>query len=347
MRIVSSEILWEMCGKPIEPYEEVLIEDQSLTQLSMMVKGQVHSKKFLTSHWNCDVSSKKALLLRAGAGGDILFLKPTIEKLIALGEDVTLSCFQRFNWIVDQVEGLKLKEWPVRLSECEKWGLAFNLEFIRSEVKGVHPVDEFASLCGIELDSKERVPKYQPRPEVLQKMQELYPRNKRKRIVACMKSTTAVRDYPIEQYSKLLTMLIKKGYEIGIVGEKGTINVERKDIKSQVINLTESDHTWEEQVAFIRTADCFIGGDSGNTHFAGAMDVPTIALYGSFHWSDRSGIFPSVKSLQGHGDCACCYFHPSYMNDWPKGKPCAKSNKCDVLATIPVERIISEIEDIL
>lgn len=350
MRVVSCEVDWDMGGRKLCAYEEYVVEDQSLTQISGLVRGACEAKKY-KAFVDADLDpmflkDKKILLLRAGAAGDLLFMKPTVDKLVEIGADVTLTTMPTLKW-VHRGTNTSWTEWPV-YNYWDEYDYVFDLEYINSEVQGKHPIDEFARLLNVKLTEDERIPKWKPDEEVLQKMQELYPKKEgKKRIVICAASTTLLRDYPFDQFNKVAHELYKKGHDICFVGHPKSIDIHSQIMREKILNLTQSDLSWEEQVVFIKTADCFIGGDSGNTHFAGAMNVPTVALYGSFHWKDRSSVFKSVKSLQGNGDCACCYFHPSFFNDWPKGKPCEKSNRCEVLASIPVERVVSEVEKIL
>ncbi len=289
----------------------------------------------------------KTLILRAGAAGDLLFIQPALRKL-AETKDITIACMPRFHWIWKNQSPIKLKTFPVAIDdEFRSFDEVINLEYIDMEIKGKHPVDSFASRLGVKFENeRERIPFWNPDNEVYEKMVQLYPK-KHKRIGFSFLSTTPVRDYPIDKFREVAKYFYNNGYEVILIAPQGTITTKDKLKPLRVINLAETNHAWEEQVTMIKTCDVFCGNDSGNTHFASAMGVNTVALYGSFHWKDRSGIWPNVRSIQGRGPCEQCYHHPSPVFPWPKGKPCEKSGKCEVLNGIEVDRVINKIKSFL
>lgn len=62
----------------------------------------------------------------------------------------------------------------------------------------------------------------------------------------------------------------------------------------------------EELAAFLSHASCYLGNDSGVTHLAAAVGIPTVAIFGPTDpamWSPRG---PRVLVLRGDGRCAAC-----------------------------------------
>lgn len=366
MRIITlDENTLDIEGYYLKPEIPYIIEDQSVAQYANLVNGKLMVHPFLSiSDDEIQIQrhdffrkfkqsfppahNNKVLILRSGAAGDLLFATPALEKL-AETKEVTVACMPRFHWIFKRHPKIKLMNFPCLMGEdYYSFDKVINVEYCDAEKQGQHMVDSFAKRLGVELTQEERIPKWQIDPELLQKMQELYPRKEGiKRIAFCFQSMAVLRDYPLKKFQQVAKAFYRYGHEVFLLGPPNSLITDEKLKQYRLFNLTELGHSWEEQVTCIKTCDVFCGNDSGNTHFASAMSVPTVALYGPIHWRDRSGVWPNVLSIQGHGDCAPCYHHPTGNQPWPKDKPCEKSGKCEVLNGIEVERVISKIKSLL
>ncbi len=98
-----------------------------------------------------------------------------------------------------------------------------------------------------------------------------------------------------------------------------------------------------ESAAILATCDAFLGPDSGLVHVAGALGIPTVALYAAFPARLRTAYAPSVASLSGALPCAPC-FHHSGQRVFPAQGPCERSRECDALASISPAEIVAAVE---
>jgi heptosyltransferase-2 len=116
-----------------------------------------------------------------------------------------------------------------------------------------------------------------------------------------------------------------------------------------LVNLTQLPEppNFRQSAALLATCDAVVAPDSALCHLAGALNLPTVALYGPFPWALRTAYALRTVALSGHGPCAPCFHHERAGEVWPEGKPCAKSGRCEVLATIEPERILAKLEKML
>lgn len=349
MRIITlDENTLDIEGYHLLPKKPYIVEDQSVAEYANLVNGKLGVKYYEPGVVPFKKENDRVLILRSGAAGDLLFATPALEKL-AETREVTVACMPRFHWIFRRHPKIKLMNFPCLIADDYfSFSEIFNIEYCDAEKQGKHPVDTFARILRVELSESEIIPKWSPDIELYEKIVQLYPRKQGvKRIGFCFNSTTPVRDYPLDKFQQVAKHFYREGCEVFLLGQKGSLNTSEHLKQYRLYNLTEIGHSWEEQVTCIKTFDVFCGNDSGNTHFASAMGVPTVALYGPIHWKDRSGIWSNVLSIQGHGACAPCYHHPAGNRPWPKNKPCEKSGKCEVLNSIEVDRVVSKIKQLL
>jgi len=62
----------------------------------------------------------------------------------------------------------------------------------------------------------------------------------------------------------------------------------------------------EHYMAFLTQLDVLLTCDTGAMHIAGALGVPTLAVFGMTEGSKRTGYYPSVTYLNGQADCSPC-----------------------------------------
>ena len=60
-------------------------------------------------------------------------------------------------------------------------------------------------------------------------------------------------------------------------------------------------------MALVRQARCFVGNDSGVTHLAAFMGIPTVAIFGPSSPKRWSPVGPATKVLKGAAGCTPCF----------------------------------------
>ncbi|MEO6924817.1 MAG: glycosyltransferase family 9 protein, partial [Bryocella sp.] len=119
----------------------------------------------------------------------------------------------------------------------------------------------------------------------------------------------AAKHWPATYYAELARRLRTMGYDVAV-------NATRPDdaLANQVVEA--SDHaacllvsTVAQLVALLRRTDLFIGNDSGPTHLAATLAVPTVALYGPTNPTRNGPWGPGPKRFLRDPSAVTSYRH--------------------------------------
>ena len=155
-------------------------------------------------------------------------------------------------------------------------------------------------------------------------------------IVLAPFSTWTNREWRIESWVTLETMLTKAGYRVVIVDKT---DPQRPHKLAPLAGEKVVDAPADMVAAVLLNAAVVVGNDSGIAHLAGIMGVPTIAICGQTTGKDIFGIYPRVTSLQGSLDCSGCWWQAPY--DGARCDPC-----CAAMQTILPTHVLAEIDRI-
>ena len=134
--------------------------------------------------------------------------------------------------------------------------------------------------------------------------------------------------------ARVAKSLMKQGHQViafGAPGQppiQGAINTHGQ---TPPLNIRQS-------ASLVSVCDCIIAPDSAITHIAGALDVPCVAVYGSFPSLLRTAYQPKTIAIQGEGKCAPCMHH-GRMSNFPLNCPSQQEGMCQVLERISVEAV--------
>jgi ADP-heptose:LPS heptosyltransferase len=289
------------------------------------------------------------ILVAGGIGmGDAIMLTPVLRALKVKYPlaTVEVACFPHYRaplLNLPYVDGFA--DWPLPAGGPWHHHYTYFLENYLSHplARTEHLSDVFAAICGVELTDKHA--DYLPTAEERDWAVATFPRNPaRKRIGMQVQASHRCRTYPTDLFRDVMGLLVRDGWEVYMMGtaaeygcvEMGHIHDLRKDAPS-----------FRESAAFLLTCDAFFGPDSGFLHVAGAMGVPAVGVFGAFPWKLRTAYYPSVFAIQGAGECSPCFHTPTRLQPaFPLRGPCAKTMRCDVLASIEPERIKAKIDQI-
>ena len=115
--------------------------------------------------------------------------------------------------------------------------------------------------------------------------------------------------WPVEDFIRVATII--KGMNLGkvvfLVGpaesDLAPIIRTRSKGRFRIYEVCDPSHL----MALVRQARCFIGNDSGVTHLAAFMGIPTVAVFGPSSPKRWSPVGPATKVLRGVVDCAPCF----------------------------------------
>lgn len=147
-----------------------------------------------------------------------------------------------------------------------------------------------------------------------------------------------LRRWPLESYVALAKMLVKKGYEVVLVGgpEDGWV---RSAFAEVLVIDCIGRWTLPELLAFFSSCDCVVTHDTGPMHLAGLVDCGIVAIFGP---TAPSKFLPRRKGVVGlwggeRMPCRPCYDGRDYA-------PC-RSNDC--MKQISATRTAEAVEVVL
>jgi ADP-heptose:LPS heptosyltransferase len=139
---------------------------------------------------------------------------------------------------------------------------------------------------------------------------------------------------------------MERGWELFFFGGPNEVDLPMIiEQHSQVTNLTKRQPapSFSESAAILTTCDVVLAPDSSLCHLAGALDIPTVALFGPFPWQTRTKYSPKTRALQGNARCSPCFHHARLGEEWPVGGPCRETGNCVAMLDVQPERVIREI----
>lgn len=347
-------------GVEMKRGEAYVVEDANAAELlareACTLDGTSTSRT--SFHWKLyrRHSDDSTMIVRPGGYGDLLFLTPVFRELKRLypHAKTTLCAFPRYLSAVSNDPNIdKTLTYPVLVQDMvSHYG---NIAWMENCIERpgnspinpheMHIADVFASRVGIRsIDDKGIF--YRVEPEEAEYAATAFPKGKRKRIGVQVFASSPVRTYPKEQQERLVKGLLKKGYSVFLFGGPGEIEAQHAP---NLINLTQLPNppTFRQSCAILATCDAVIAPDSALCHVAGALDIPTVALYGPFPWQLRTSAARSIHAINGHAPCAPCFHHSRHANIYPENKPCSEIGSCAAMAAIAPERILSRLEALL
>lgn len=298
-----------------------------------------------------DWNGKKILIMRPGGFGDLLFCTPSIHEIKRRWprSEVHVCVYSMFQDVLfSNPEVDKIVSYPISLEDAEEYHAWVFLENViegNPEAEKLHAVDIVAKRIGLsELSSKEM--RYEVTEEERLWAETLFPAKKR-RVAIQVEASGKARNYPGNLMTEVIIRLAHRNIEMFLLGTPYKIQTKSTPM---VRNLMIENFSFRQSVAAMTSCGVVLGPDSVMIHIAGALHQPALGLYGAFPWNLRTRYAPTVKAIQGHGGCALapCFYHGSQQAPhFPFNGPCNRSRRCEPMAAIQPERIVSTLEAML
>lgn len=297
-----------------------------------------------------DRANAKILFVRPGGFGDLLFLTPSFRELKKRWPEceIWVACFPQFHEaLLHNQDVTGFINYPVRIEKYQEFSSQLWLENVIEDERKLHAVDAIWKLvAGNELgELSDKRMRYVVTDEERDKAEKEFPKLSEKRIGLQMgwNQTNLPRTYP--QMNELSLQLWRDGYEVFLFGRPGDLKTNEKD---RIVNLMMQGKNFREQCAILATCDCVVAPDSVLCHVAGALEIPTVALYGPFPWQLRTAYAKNTRALQGECLVSPCFHHVKHGTGiFPEHGPCRQSHKCEALDLLSVDRICREVEKML
>jgi len=269
---------------------------------------------------------KTILMVRAGGYGDLLFLTPLIRKLKRLYP----SCRIAFATMGDNTmvfsgnpDILRYYSYPIPLPAFESadFHILFENTLEMSKDPELHAVDLFAAHAHVSLNFDEKIPIYSPSPARVEAVRlRLIEKGIRPDVpwIAVQPAASSpIRTYPEHLMAKVIEKLVHCGNAVLVLGKKG--NFPKKARQGGVFDLCGAFDGMADSVAALASCRALVAPDSSLTHFAAAIGIPTVALYGPFPGAVRTKYYPRCVTLEAKADCVPCMLHGH--------KPCPEAQK--------------------
>ncbi len=334
-----------------------VVEDVSGAQIFLLNDGgklnAMNREQFKRFDETQDWNGKKILLMRAGGFGDLILLTPVLReiKLRWPKAHVAVASFKEFAQVFKNLPFVdETIAYPVATEAFNTFDahIAFENAIEKNpRANEIHMTDLFAEIVGLTNLSNKK-PELALTPNEVIWALEAYPRTDGvQRLIVQSGASGLARNYPRDQLGAIVGDLLKRNWEVFLVGRKGEIQTDERENIPNLRNLSAAGLTFRQTMAVINSADAVLGPDSSIIHVAGAFDIPAIGLYGPFDYKLRTIYSPSVFAIQAHGPCAPCFYHAKRGKHYPDGQPCATAKPhqhCVVLASIKPEAVVQKIE---
>lgn len=282
---------------------------------------------FVSSSW--PVPREGAMtVVHPGGFGDLLWLNAVYDRLRERGVKVRHAAFPAYAPVL---KGFVDEVLPYPLPFTEEDEVSAMIGCIRSVEYRVsvppcvdeHPGDRFARAFGLEPVARKAA--YCPMPDELQWARERWPRGEKRRVAVQAESSVGVKGYP--HLAELLGHLLRSGWEVLVVGAPA--GRDTRGDPPTVLDCKALGLPIREQLALAACCDACAGADSMLIHFAHAMDLPAVGLFGPFAGAAYMAGYRG-KAVQGRAPCSPCSLSAEAM----KSAGCA-GRECGALRAVP------------
>lgn len=287
---------------------------------------------------------------RTGGLGDLTLLTPVLREIKRRWPSVKIGVAS-IRDLQQSIQNLpfidELLPYPVPVETAnayDGWVWLENAVENNPDAKELHSVDLVAKFIGLTLPNDcDKLQAYVVTPKERADIQEAYPRLPGVRRVCIQpKASAACRTYT--KTGQVIAKFLEKGWEVFLLGREGEFKTEPKP----GLRCITDGWTFRHRAALVETCDCLVAPDSSLLHVAGALGVPAVGLYGVFPWQVRTKYCPTTVALvrrEGFS-CAPCHHHARPRHDFPANCPTASKGFCGVMDAIPVDKIVSTVEEI-
>lgn len=297
--------------------------------------------------WSDDRRPKDILLIRAGGFGDLLFLAAAIRvwKKIYPDSRVSVATFSTYHdALLHNPDITEIVPYPIPVGKLDDYDTIVPLENVIESEHKLHAVDRFLEALHIPHDGvpdeEKRCVYHLTEKERIGATTMFAPRANTPRLGVQVIASSRSRTYSHDLLEQAVSLLHRKGWEIYFFGPPHSILIAEED---RVVNLSLRGFNFRQSAAVLSTCDVVLAPDSALCHLAGALDLPTVALYGPFPYQIRTKYHPKTFALSGKGPCAPCFHHDRGQRPFPANGPCHTSGRCDVLASIEPQRVASKV----
>jgi ADP-heptose:LPS heptosyltransferase len=253
------------------------------------------------------LDGKRLLIVRHGGLGDLLFVTPLLrhfKKRYPTAHLTFAAAAQNLAALRGNPDVDRLIAPPISRPYLDEFDyhLHFEGSMENSTDPAVHAVDLFARLAGVTLDDDNKRPVFHLQRSHQRRAKHLVhdlfgPARDRPLVAVQVAASAPIRTYPPAQLMQVLRMLSRDGAAVLLLGNQRDWT-HGSDRPERVYNLCGRFGDVLDAVAVMAQCDALVAPDSAFTHFAAALDVPTVALYGPFPGAVRTKHYPRCVTLE-------------------------------------------------
>lgn len=354
-------------GMPIKKGDELVLADGYTEYVKEQIEeGQIDVRDLNDVHEhynNQDLNGKSLLIFRFGGYGDILFCTPLVRYLRKKYPDAKIhfACGNQYKMIWrgnKDISRFGIHDYPVTWQLLKQFDYHLHFDGViegNPQAEKINAYDLFLNEAGIDcqsIDTRNKVPVYEPDPYALNKVRnylryELGIDPDKDQIIAVQaRASSAVRTLDPKSLMEIIFKLAKlEEYKVLIIGARMDfpLNLYAKNIYKLTGSLKMLD-----SVALLKYCKLVIAPDSSMVHFAAAIGVPCLSIYGPFPADLRIRYYPLCKAIEPPDDpdkCWPCFCHdhvcPKVTGQRILTSPCLKHEQ------IPGELIYRTVKSFL
>jgi len=309
-----------------------------------------------------DVSGKVVLLMREGGYGDLLWIARMAKLLKEQNPEFKLwvSTKKRHQMVFKGNPYVdKVLDYPLPKTDFDKVDIpVFFKGLIEHDTTGTNVYSLYAEKLGVEIKDEERIPYYTIQTYMVKKLRKWMKKKTKNNgylnVMLQMGSSSPWKSWHYNHCIELAATLGANRINVYLVGSQRNWMYDTRSRLPNVYQLCKkrvgmdkyTDY-WgmEHTVALMKSMDLFIGPDSGLGHFAAAINIPAISIYGPFPANAYVKEYPLTTVIEP--DKKVCKLMPCF----PHGhKPCVRMDKLGYspcLNSITSKQVLRYVAEIL
>lgn len=352
-------------NQALHAWQPHLMFDQTFDLLLKAVdRRDVMAREVRLPIWDGTGNPEKLLIFGGGGTGDRVQQTPAMRKLAErLGTRLDIAAGRALEWVGLDYVG-NVYDWMLPESMLGAYDAVCSYENIlgHDDEREVHLADLFAQRLHVgpleggktaksprEFRCDWNILPWEQRSIRLPEKDNVW-------IALQMRSNGQSRNWPTEHIIRLAEMIgSRDGWTCILIGAPGEMPVWRgpdngwahvsSNPPEGVVNLCGEFPSIRQLAVFLSQCDLLIGPDSGPMHMAGALDVPSICLYGPHTYGTRGKWFPYQTCITTEpippDDRCPCHCHSDQINGT---MPCGHQY-CQLLQAIAPEVVLEQVED--
>lgn len=305
----------------------------------------------LLNLWRCpaELNKKRLLFLNSMGLGDMLLLAPLLRKIKILYPKVHVGVVSHQQYAslmggIPWIDEVLLS--PVSVPEVSTWHYHVNYERLFEDdprASKMHACSLFGAVVDLPIRPEEMIVNFDPgKPAMPTWFDKVFPIGKpagERWIGMFLAGSGPHKNWPADYILQLTHGLCLSGYSVFWLGARGDSfavghypggthlggflrgPLGHLDLCGYFPNLLQL-------AAFCRDyIDLIVTPDSFGSHLGGALNIPTLALYGPFNPVLLTSHYKSVRALRGKIECSPCHQHgfemPCFGEDGRRRRWCA------------------------